>query len=529
MYRISDIKLNLKEDEDILIDKLCKKLKTNKSDILFFSIYKKSLDARKKDNIHFTYTLDFETKSNSFLKNPSVSKLVTEVKKYEYEYPKVSKKFEKRPVVIGFGPAGIFAALLLSELGLNPVVFERGESSEDRLKTVEKLWKDGVLNEESNIQFGEGGAGAFSDGKLTSRSKNPRCKKVLEDMVKCGAKEDIIYSAKPHIGTDKLRLVIKNLREKIISLGGEVRFNSKVTDFETENGKLKAVIINGKERFETENAILCIGHSARDTFSVLKEKKVSLSKKAFAVGVRIEHLQENINKCQFGKEYKNKKLKAAEYALTHVTKDGRGVYTFCMCPGGEVVLASSEKGRLCTNGMSYSDRGDVNANSAVLVQVKESDIKSDDPLSGIYFQRELEEKAFVLGGSNYNAPVQLLKDFFENKASENLEEIKSSIKPGFKCANLREIFPDFINNALEEGLMEFSKKLSEFKNPNAVLTGVEARSSSPVRIDRNDDTHESINLKGLYPCGEGAGYAGGIISAAIDGLLKKKKMVSERE
>ena len=421
----------------------------------------------------------------------------------------------KKPVIIGAGPSGLFAALTFVENGLSPIIIEQGECVENRKNTVDIFLKNGKLNPLSNVQFGEGGAGTFSDGKLTTGISSPLCKKVLQEFVNFGAPEQILYLSKPHIGTDNLIHIIKNIREYIISKGGTFLFNTKVVDLNIKNGKISSVICNTNAEIPVSHLVLAIGHSSRDTFSMLYKKGVRMEKKNFSVGVRVEHLQEDINKAQYGTITKLD-LPPAEYKLAYHSPSGRSCYTFCMCPGGVVMASSSEENTIVTNGMSYFLRNGKNANSAVLVNVVPEDFKDSSPLSGMYFQKDLEEKAFYLGGANYFAPVQRLEDFINNKKSEFIGSITPSYLPGFTLSNLNDILPDFVSNTLKEGFNYFDTKLKGFANPDSILTGVETRSSSPVRILRNEDFVS--NILGIYPCGEGAGYAGGIMSAAVDGI-----------
>lgn len=506
MIRLKDIKI--KEDisnEDIL--KLaCKKYKIKIENIINWHIYKKSIDARKKDNIFYNYTIDVECKNEKNIKN------VEYVEKEKIEEIKVNRKSVYKPVIIGAGPAGLFAALTLAQNGIKPIVIEQGKKVEERKIDVDNFRKCGKLDTLSNVQFGEGGAGTFSDGKLTTGIHNSLCKKVLQEFHNFGAPEQILYINKPHIGTDNLINIIKNIREEIIKLGGEFLFNEKVTDFEIENNKIKSVICSKK--IETDTIILAIGHSARDTFEKLFEKGIKMEPKNFSVGVRIEHKQEMINKSQYSENTKLK-LPPAEYKLAYHGKE-RSCYTFCMCPGGVVVASSSEEKTIVTNGMSTFARDGENANSAILVNVTPSDFESDSPLAGIYFQKDLEENAFILGGNNYYAPIQRVEDFLKNKKSTHIGDIKPTYLPGVTLSNLNEILPKFVAQTLKEGIIYFDKKIKGFANKDAILTGVETRSSSPVKIVRDENLVS--NVKGIYPCGEGAGYAGGIMSAAVDGI-----------
>lgn len=510
MIRLKDIKIREDLSNEQVFQKAISKNKIKQEEVSKWYIYKKSIDARKKDDIYYNYTIDLE------LKDRNKEKKYEQVEEYKFPEIKITRKSEYAPVIIGTGPAGLFAGLILVDNGIKPIILERGKQVEERIKDVEEFIKNKKFNISSNIQFGEGGAGTFSDGKLnTGNSLGIYSRKVLEEFVRFGAPAEILYTAKPHIGTDNLRNIVKNIREYIISKGGQVLFNEQVTDFEIENGKIKAVKCS--KRIETDSVILAIGHSARDTFKRLYELGVEIQPKNFAVGVRIEHLQEDINKAQFGTQTKLK-LPAADYKLVYHAKNGRTCYTFCMCPGGQVMASNSEENSIVTNGMSNFARDGKNANSAVLVNVTVDDYYKDTPLDGMYFQEDLERKAFVLGGSNYNAPVQKVGDFLENRATEEFGKVQPTYMPGVTGANLNEILPEFVSETLKEGIVELDKKLHGFADKDAILTGVETRSSSPVQITRDKENLNSINVQGLYPCGEGAGYAGGIMTAAIDGI-----------
>ncbi len=518
MIKISNIKYPL--EKEITIDNLknivCKILKTEKNNILNIKIAKKSIDAREKRGGFYVLALDIDVKEeDKYLK----IKDVTKVTPFIYDIPK--KQHNKRPVIVGFGPAGLMAGLVLSRSGLNPIIIERGKSVDERKKDIDDFWENGNLDENSNVQFGEGGAGTFSDGKLTTGIKDYRCRVLLEEFVKASAPEEILYTAKPHIGTDRLITMVRNMRNEIISLGGTVLFEHKMIDLLSENNKITGVTVESlKENkvfnIETDNVILAIGHSARDTFELINSKNHPIEKKPFAVGVRIEHSQDFINKAQYGKFACY--LPPADYKLAVRLPNNRGAYTFCMCPGGYVVNASSEKNRLVTNGMSYFDRGGKNANSALLIEVYPDDLDDNDMLSGVKFQRSIEEKAFIAGGNNYFAPVQKIGDILKDVKSTSIGNIEPTFKPGVTPSDFREIFPDFIYQSIKLGIIEMDKKIKGFGDENGILTAVESRSSSPIRIIRDKDSLQSLKYKGLYPCGEGCGYAGGIVSAGVDGI-----------
>lgn len=515
MIRIQQVKLPLEHSEEDLLEKAAETLKIKKDQIKSLTIFRKSIDARKKDDIIFIYALDVELYNEIKVSKRNNNISVVEPFIYEVEVTG-NKPIEKRPVIVGSGPAGLFCALLLAEKGYEPIIIERGKKVKDRIKDIDKFWKDGTLNERSNIQFGEGGAGTFSDGKLNTliKDRSKRGKRVLEEFVEAGAPEEILYLNKPHIGTDLLRNVLVNIRKKVISLGGTFRFEECVTDICIKDNNLYRIETES-DIIDTDILVLAIGHSARDTFEIL-QGKVAMESKPFAIGVRIEHPQKMIDEGQYGEMAGHPVLGPADYKFVHKCKNGRSVYTFCMCPGGLVTGSSSEKGGVVTNGMSFYDRDLENANSAIVVTVGPEDFGGDEPLAGIEYQRKLEQKAFELGGGNYHAPVQLYKDFAEKKLSKSYGEIYPTYRPGCSFANFWDLLPDYICESLAEGIAAFGTWLNGFDRPDAVLTGVETRTSSPVRITRGEDMQSSV--KGIYPCGEGSGYAGGIMSAAIDGL-----------
>lgn len=520
MIRINEIKLSLDEEEELLAEKAAKVLKINKKYIKSYTIYKKSVDARKKDDVHFTYSLDvIITLDEEQITRKCKSNKVNIVKPYVYTLPENKRVSSFRPVVVGFGPAGMFAGLILALSGLKPIILERGKAVEERTKDVDLFWQTGKLNEESNVQFGEGGAGTFSDGKLTTGIKSPFIRKILEELYEAGAPEEILYSSKPHIGTDRLVEVVKNIRNKIEKLGGEVRLECRLEKLIVANGFVHGVTYTHKGEkidLETDSVIMAIGHSARDTVEMLYNMGVEIMQKPFSVGARIEHPQSLINKAQYGKFAGHKKLGAADYKLACHGLHERGAYTFCMCPGGTVVNAASEKEGVIVNGMSSLARDGENANSALLVGIEPKDFPSDHPLAGIYYQREIENTAFKLAGSNYKAPAQLVGDFLKGIESKELGNVQPTCPTGVTMTNLDLCLPEKVSATMKSAIVEMDKKLNGFNLYDAVLTAPETRSSSSVRILRDDLLQ--CNIRGVYPCGEGAGYAGGIISAAVDGV-----------
>lgn len=516
MIRINQLKLPLNHKPEELRIKAAKLLKIPEKEMKSFKIIKQSVDARKKEDIHFTYCVEAETAREGAVVHKAGSPGIVLAEKKEYHFPEPGReKLSSRPIIIGTGPAGLFCGLMLAVNGYRPILLERGEDVETRKILVDDFWAGSPLKPDCNVQFGEGGAGTFSDGKLNTLVKDPvmRNRRVLELFVEFGADPSILYINKPHIGTDVLSGIVKNMREEIKRLGGEVRFHSKVTDFTVEHEKLREITVNGTEKIKTEALVLAIGHSARDTFAVLEKRGIPMEAKAFALGLRIQHPQEAVNLSQYGKK-EIPILGAADYKLTHKCTNGRGVYSFCMCPGGYVVNASSEEGRLAVNGMSYHKRDGKNANSAIIVSVTPKDFGGTSPLSGVEYQRRLEEAAFSYG--NGRIPVQLYGDFKNNQVTKTFGDVEPAFKGSAGFANIREFLPPYLTLSLVEGIEAFEHKIHGFSRPDAILAGVESRTSSPVRISR-DEAFES-KIRGIYPCGEGAGYAGGITSAAMDGL-----------
>ena len=515
MIRISQLKLPISHTKGQLEKKIAKTLKC--SGIPFsYEIMKQSLDCRHKNDKIFVYTVDVNIKDERKIvkKVNNNNVMLTEEKTYTFPDPG-HEVLKEPPVIIGSGPAGLFCGWYLARAGYRPLILERGEEADKRQKTVDRFWKDGVLDPDSNVQFGEGGAGTFSDGKLNTLVKDPfgRNKEVLKRFVEAGAPGEILYQQKPHLGTDVLVGIVQNLRHDIERMGGRFAFRSKVTDLILENGVLKEIEINNTRRIPAQVCVLALGHSARDTFEMLYRRGFSMEPKSFAVGLRIEHPQTMVNLDLYGEE-ENELLGAASYKVTHKCANGRGVYSFCMCPGGYVVNASSEEGRLAVNGMSYQARDSHNANSALIVTVTPEDFPVPGPLGGISFQRELERKAWELGQGK--VPVQLFGDFCQNKPSTALGQVTPCIRGGYVLSNVRSILPEVLGDSIEEGVLAFGKKIQGFDREDALLSAVESRTSSPVRILRNQDNLS--NVMGVYPCGEGAGYAGGITSAAMDGI-----------
>ena len=521
MIRIRDIALPPEHNVSQLQFEAAQLLKVSNSKVRGLRIVKRSVDARKKPDVKIIYTVDVAVEGNEEkLLRKSGCKRASIAPVSYYKAPKCDVVSEKRPVVVGFGPAGMFAALILAKAGLKPLVLERGEDAKSRHEKVQHFWKTGELDVRSNVQFGEGGAGTFSDGKLNTGVNNPRIGWILEQFVKCGARENILYDAKPHVGTDVLLHVVQNLRGWIVSLGGEVRFNSQVTDIRSEDEKLTGLILENGEIIECDHAIFAIGHSARDTFEKLHEKQIPMEPKPFAMGVRIEHKQTTIDSAQYGGI--NPVLPPADYKLVKHLEDGT-VYTFCMCPGGYVVAAASEAGRVVTNGMSYADRDGENANAALLVTVNPQEFPYEGTLGGVKWQREIEEAAYKISGS-YKAPAQKVGDFLAGRASEGVGNVQPTYRPGVAWCDLNEVLPEKIARSLREAIPLLDRNLKGFSDSDAVLTAPETRSSSPVRIIRGEDRQSQ--LKGLYPSGEGAGYAGGIMSAAIDGIQSAEALIA---
>ena len=519
MILINNINLPLNTDFGDLNGIAASQLKTDIKKIKSARLYRKSVDARKKNDVHFccSVLVDVAGNENAIIKK---CKNATAFSEKKYQWKIAAKQSANRPIVVGFGPAGMFAGLALARAGLKPIIFERGSDVDKRTEQVNAFFSGKPLNTESNVQFGEGGAGTFSDGKLNTGIKNPRCRTVLEVLNFHGAPEKILTDAKPHIGTDILVKIVKNIRKEIISLGGEVFFDTKLESIKTENGKIVSVTTRDSE-FCCDNLIIATGHSARDTFRMLFESGVDMTRKPFSVGVRIEHLQSDINKALYGDFADSPYLSAADYKMAVHLKNGRGVYTFCMCPGGEVINASSEEKGIAVNGMSRSGRDGVNSNSALLVGVEPEDFVGDDVFAGCELQRIIEQKAYNI--SSGKVPVTTVGNLIYGDEFR-IGRVKPTVKPDYINADFSKIFPDFVTESLKEGILQFGRKIQGFDDKEAVLTAPETRSSSPIRMTRGDDL-QSITVKGIYPCGEGAGYAGGIVSAAVDGLTVAEKII----
>ena len=518
MLRLSEIKLPLDHPADAIQAAILARLNIPAHQLKQFEVVRRAYDARKLSAISLVYTLDVVVDDETPWLVGNIPHVTQALDRSYHFVAQAPSQIHQRPVVIGTGPCGLFAGLVLAQMGFKPIILERGKKVRERTQDTFALWRKNQLNPESNVQFGEGGAGTFSDGKLHSQIKDPKHygHKVLTEFVKAGAPPEILYVSKPHIGTFRLVGVVEKMRATIEALGGEIRFQSRVDDFEIENSQLRGVLLANGERIATEHVVLAVGHSARDTFEILYDRGVYMEAKPFSIGFRIEHPQSLIDRCRFGQHAGNPVLGAADYKLVHHCKNGRSVYSFCMCPGGTVVAAASEPGRVVTNGMSQYSRNERNANSGIVVGITPEDYPGT-ALAGIAFQRHWEERAFELGGKNYAAPGQLVGDFLANKTSSVLGTVLPSYTPSVRLGDLSSALPDYAIAAMREALPAFAKQIKGFAMHDAVLTGVETRTSSPIRIKRNED-YQSLNTRGLYPAGEGAGYAGGILSAAVDGI-----------
>lgn len=522
MLRITELKLPLDHPDEALREAIVQRLGIRDEQLLSFNLFKRSYDARKKNSeLLFIYTIDLEASNEAeLLRKFADDRNIGPAPDVTYKFVgQAPADLQERPIVVGFGPCGIFAGLLLAQMGFKPIILERGKEVRQRTKDTWGLWRKSVLNPESNVQFGEGGAGTFSDGKLYSQIKDPQHhgRKVLEEFVKAGAPDEILYINKPHIGTFRLTGMVEQMRQDMIALGAEVRFQQKVTDLLIDDGQLTGVVLESGEQLHSRHVVLALGHSARDTFRMLHAKGVYMEAKPFSVGFRIEHPQTLIDKARLGKYAGHPKLGAADYKLVYHASNGRSVYSFCMCPGGTVVAATSEPGRVVTNGMSQYSRNERNANSGIVVGIDPERDYPGGPLAGIELQERLEAHAYVMGGSNYQAPAQLVGDFVAGRPSTALGSVEPSYKPGVTLGDLAPSLPDFAIEAIREALPAFDRQIKGYNLHDAVLTGIETRTSSPLRITRGDD-FQSLNLKGLFPAGEGAGYAGGILSAGVDGI-----------
>jgi len=525
MLRLTELKLPLDHPPEALRAAILQRLELADDALVGFSIFKRSYDARKKHALLLIYAVDVEVRNEAaLLKKFRNDRHLAPAPDMDYRFVgHAPENLRERPLVIGFGPCGILAALVLAQMGFKPIVLERGKAVRERTQDTWGLWRKHVLNPESNVQFGEGGAGTFSDGKLYSQIKDPQHlgRKVLTEFVKAGAPEEILYVSKPHIGTFRLVGMVEAMRHQIEALGGEIRFQQRVSDVLIEDGpdckNIRGVTLASGETLASEHVILALGHSARDTFGMLHARGIHMEAKPFSVGFRIEHPQSLIDRARLGPNAGNPLLGAADYKLVHHAKNGRAVYSFCMCPGGTVVAAASEPNCVVTNGMSQYSRNERNANAGIVVGITPADFPGDDPLAGIELQRRLEARAFELGGGNYDAPGQLVGDFLDGRPSTRLGSVEPSYKPGVHLTDLASTLPDYAIEAIREALPAFDRQIKGFAMKDAVLTGVETRTSSPLRITRGDD-FQSVNVKGLYPAGEGAGYAGGILSAGVDGI-----------
>ncbi len=522
MLRLTNIQLPLEHTDADLRSAIMSKLVIKDSELVSYRVYKRSYDARNKKNIVFIYSLDVDTCKNSqliaqFAEDTHVRPKPDDQYRFVTQAPDI---LTERPIIVGMGPCGLFVGLILAQMGFKPIILERGKAVRERTVDTFGLWRKRNLNTESNVQFGEGGAGTFSDGKLYTQIKDPHHhgRKVIEEFVIAGAPEEILYLSKPHIGTFRLVSMIEKMRGTIESLGGEIRFEQRVDDVLIADKRVQGVVLANGETLYSQHIVFAIGHSARDTFKMLYDKGVYIEAKPFSIGFRIEHPQSLIDQCRFGDYAGNELLGAADYKLVHHCKNGRSVYSFCMCPGGTVVAATSQAGHIVTNGMSQYSRNERNANSAIVVGINPEQDYPGHPLAGLELQNTLEKQAFILGGENYDAPAQLVGDFLNNKTSVALGKVEPSYKPGVKLVDLGACLPEYAISAIREAIPVFAKKIRGFAMHDAILTGVETRTSSPIRIKRNSKSLQSINIKGFYPAGEGAGYAGGILSAAVDGI-----------
>ncbi|MCF7972321.1 MAG: FAD-dependent monooxygenase [Phycisphaerae bacterium] len=529
MIRVNDLTLPFDHAPDALSKAIAKRLGVSPKGLQDIKIVRQSIDARRRTSIVFVYAVDVKVGNEAKVLKACVGDAkIGPAPGMIYVLTKRAKQPRTVPVVVGSGPCGLFCALILAQQGVRPLLIERGRTVKARIRDVHRFWQQGELDPVSNVQFGEGGAGTFSDGKLVTQIKDKfnRSRKVLDELVKAGAPKEILYQARPHIGTDHLVNVVKHLREAIIALGGQVRFETRLTGLTLKDHHVTGIMVNDNEPIDTASVVLALGHSARDTFAMLHSQGIAMLAKPFSMGVRIEHPQALINQAQYGKFAGHPALGAADYKLVHHGDHGRSAYSFCMCPGGQVIGAASEPGRLVTNGMSHHARSCPNANSALLVGVTPQDFNTDDPLAGVAFQRQWEARAFAVGGGQYHAPAQCVADFLVSRPTRFMRSVEPSYQPGVTCCDLRQCLPEFVADTLREAIPAMDKKLHGFAMPDAVMTALESRSSSPVRIIR-DETFQSPSVQGLYPAGEGAGYAGGIMSAAVDGIKVAEAVISD--